>query len=70
MGGARCIGISDMWEGVKDWWDDMVFERSGDTTVDSEVIVCDRPGGGAAPKIFEKAASLWYDDAYPWLLGL
>lgn len=48
----------------------MVFERSGDTTVDSEVIVCDRPGGGAAPKIFEKAASLWYDDAYPWLLGL
>jgi len=24
-----------------------------------EVMVCDRPGGGAAPKMFEKAASRW-----------
>ena len=24
-----------------------------------EVIVWDRPGGGAAPKMFEKAASRW-----------
>lgn len=63
MGGARCADTSGIWDGVKDCWDDMEFERSGDTTVDSEVIVCDRPGGRAAPKIFEKAASLWYDDA-------
>jgi hypothetical protein len=26
---------------------------------DDEVIVCERPGGGAAPKIFENAASRW-----------
>ena len=25
-----------------------------------EVMVCDRPGGGAAPKMLEKAASRWW----------
>lgn len=24
-----------------------------------EVMVCERPGGGAAPKMFENAASRW-----------
>jgi len=47
---------------IPDMVDDMVWVRpsdimdGGDT---EEFIVCDRPGGGAAPKILEKAASRW-----------
>lgn len=28
-------------------------------------MVCERPGGGAAPKMFEKAASRWLFDEGP-----
>jgi len=35
-----------------------------------EFIVWDRPGGGAAPNIFEKAASLWLFGAVcPYSVG-
>jgi len=44
--------------------DDMVCVRPSDIIeedggTDEEVMVCDRPGGGAAPKMLEKAASRW-----------
>lgn len=39
--------------------EDIVCERVGsaNNSDDWDVIVCDLPGGGAAPKISEKAAS-------------
>lgn len=41
--------------------EDMVCVLSGSMggPGDDDVIVCDRPGGGAAPKILEYAASRW-----------
>jgi hypothetical protein len=42
--------------------DDMVWVRPsimGGGMPDDEVMVCDLPGGGAAPKMLEKAASRW-----------
>lgn len=41
--------------------DDMVWVRPSDTREGgwTDVMVCDRPGGGAAPKMLEKAASRW-----------
>lgn len=57
-GGGRGGGILCMpaW----DVFDDMVWVRPSeyiDGGGTEEVIVCDRPGGGAAPKMLEKAAS-------------
>ena len=37
----------------------MVCERSGGICIGCPVIVCDLPGGGAAPNMLEKAASRW-----------
>jgi hypothetical protein len=38
--------------------------------VEDEVIVWDRPGGGAAPKMFENAASLsWFEACPPYWFG-
>ena len=59
-GGGRGGGILCMpaWEAV----DDMVWVRPSEYIEGGgtdEVIVCDRPGGGAAPKMLEKAASRW-----------
>lgn len=34
--------------------------------VTDEFIVCERPGGGAAPKMFEKAASRSKFEACPY----
>jgi hypothetical protein len=45
-----------------DMVDDMVCVRPSDIIEGGgtdDVIVCDRPGGGAAPKMLEKAASRW-----------
>lgn len=41
--------------------EDIVFVRpwSGMGGMEDPVIVWDRPGGGAPPKIFEKASSRW-----------
>ena len=39
-------------------WELIVEDRSGRRGVVSDVIVWVLPGGGAAPKMFEKAASL------------
>lgn len=62
-GGIRCM--PDMLEVVED----MVFVRPSDIIEGGdmeEFMVCDRPGGGAAPKMLEKAASRWklLDDPY------
>lgn len=52
--------------------DDMVCVRSlciRDGGGTEEVMVCDRPGGGAAPKMLEKAASRWKLLAEPYWFG-
>lgn len=57
--------MSDMVEDMVDVLLSCCKGRGEGVSPDEDVIVWERPGGGAAPKILENAASRWLLGAWP-----
>jgi hypothetical protein len=61
-----CWDMPDMLEDMVAVRPSCGIERAACISAEDEVIVCERPGGGAAPKMLEKAASRWLFWGWPY----
>lgn len=57
--------MPDMVEDIVEVLPSCCMGRDEGMSPEEDVMVCERPGGGAAPKMLEKAASRWLLDEWP-----